>query len=215
VQQDLSAALQAKTQLVLLHIQEEEFGAVSFSRFFEQCPDHLRGAGLFDELACAWFFNEPHLSISCKLVAMKLDNICTAASATNKLAPLDSNSPKCWQRTLWKAFSVCKKTSPIHAVVPVVDEARERVNASSCVSAVIPVDGEAALGETNTPPRVFPALIDDKAVNATLGDEALKEVNTSKINTEQMPVQSMEVSIAVVDISDSIKDGDEPSDGEL
>jgi hypothetical protein len=198
VQQDLSAALQAKTQLVLLHIQEEEFGAVPFSRFFEQCPDHLRGAGLFDELACAWFFNEPHLSISCKVVGMKLKKICTAASATNKLVPLDSNSPQCWQRTLWEAFSVCKKTSPIHAVVPVVDEARERVNAPSCVSAVIPVDEEAALEETNTPPHVFAALTDDEAVD-----------------TKQMPVQSMEVPIAVVDISDRIKDGDEPSDGEL
>jgi hypothetical protein len=68
---------------------------------------------------------------------------------------------------------------------------------------VIPVDEEAALGETNTPSHVFAALIDDRAVDATLGDEALKEVNTSKIDTEQMPV---------VDMSD---DGDEPSDGEL
>jgi hypothetical protein len=88
-------------------------------------------------------------------------------------------------------------------VVPVVDEARERVNTSSCVSAVIPVDEEAMLGETNTPPHVFAALIDDRAVDATLGDEALKEVNT---DTAQMPV---------VDISDNIKDGDGPSDGEL
>jgi hypothetical protein len=206
VQQDLSAALQAKTPLVLLHIQEDEFGAAPFSHFFEQCPDHLRGAGLFDELACAWFFNEPHLSISCKLVAMKLDNICTAASATNKLDLLDSNNPQCWQRTLWKAFSVCKKTSPIHAVVPVVDEARERVNASSCLSAMVSVDEEAALGATNTPPHVFVALTDDRAVDATLGDQVLKEINTSKIDTEQMPL---------VDISDGIKDGDEPSDGEL
>jgi hypothetical protein len=91
-------------------------------------------------------------------------------------------------------------------VVPVVDEARERVNASSCVSAVIQVDEEATLGEINTPPHVFAALVDDRAVDATPGDEAIKEVNTSKIDTEQMPV---------IDISDSIKDGDEPSDVDL
>ena len=217
VQQDLWAALQAKTQLVLLHIQEEEFGAVSFSRFFEQCPDHLRGAGLFDELACAWFFNEPHLSISCKVVGMKIKKICTAASATNKLPPLDSNSgAQSWQPTLlWKAFSVCKKTSPIHAVVPVDDEALGGVKASSCVSVVTPVDEEAVLGESNTPSHVSVALVDDRSVNATLDDEALKEVNTSKAVTEQMPVQAMEVPMAVVDISDSIKDGDVPSDDEL
>jgi hypothetical protein len=74
VQQDLSAVLRSGIQLVLLHIQEEEFGAVPFGRFFEQCPDNLRNAGLFDELACAWFFNEPHLSVSCKVVGMKLRN---------------------------------------------------------------------------------------------------------------------------------------------
>jgi hypothetical protein len=203
VQQDLLAALQAKTQLVLLHIQEEEFGAVSFGRFFEQCPDHLRGAGLFDELACAWFFNEPHLSISCKVVGMKLKKICTAkskstaASATNKLAPLDSNSTQSWKPTLWKAFSVYKKTSPIHAVVPVVDEALT------------------TLGESNTPSHVSAALVDDRSVDATLDDEALKEANTFKTDTEQMPVQAMEVPMAVVDISNSIKGGDESSDDEL
>jgi hypothetical protein len=85
VQEDLRAALQAKIPLVLLHIQEEEFEAVPFGRFFEQCPDHLRSAGLFDELACAWFFNEPHLSISCKVVGMKANKLVSpAASATNK-----------------------------------------------------------------------------------------------------------------------------------
>jgi hypothetical protein len=201
---------------VLLHIQEEEFGAVSFGHFFEQCPDHLRGAGLFDELACAWFFNEPHLSISCKVVGMKLKKICTAASATNKFAPLDSNSgAQSWQPTLlWKAFSVCKKTSPIHAVVPVVDEARGGVKDSSCVSMVTPVDEE-ALGESNTPSHVSAALVDGRAVDATLDDEVLKEVNTSKADAEQMPVQAMEVPMTVVDISDSIKDGDVPSDDEL
>ena len=208
VQQDLRAALQAKTQLVLLHIQEEEFGAASFGRFFEQCPDHLRGAGLFDELACAWFFNEPHLSISCKVVGMKLN--------TNKLPPLYSNSgAKSWQPTLWKFFSVCKKTSPIHAVVPVDAEALGGVKASSCVSVVTPVDEEAVLGESNTPSHVSAALVDDRSVDATLDDEALKEVNTSKADAEQMPVQAMEVPMAVVGISDSIKGGDEPSDDEL
>jgi hypothetical protein len=218
VQQDLFAALQAKTKVVLLHIQEEEFGAVSFGRFFEQCPDHLRGAGLFDELACAWFFNEPHLSISCKVVGMKIKKMFTAASATSKLPPLDSNSgAQSWQPTLlWKAFSVCnKKTSPIHAVVPVDDEARGGVKASSCVSVVTPVDEEAVLGESNAPSYVSAALVDDRSVDATLDDEALKEVNTSKVAIEQMPVQAMEVPIAVVDISDSIKDGDASSDDEL
>jgi len=201
VQQDLWAALQAKTQLVLLHIQEEEFGAAPFSRFFEQCPDHLRGAGLFDELACAWFFNEPHLSISCKVVGMKLN--------TNKLPPLYSDSgAKSWQPTLWKFFSVCKKTSPIHAVVPVVDEALWGGNDSSCVSVV-------TLGESNTPSHVSAALVDDRVVDATLDDEALKDVNTSKADTEQMPVHAMEVPMAVVDIADSIKDGDVPSDDKL
>jgi hypothetical protein len=218
VQQDLLAALQAKTQLVLLHIQEAEFGAVSFGHFFEQCPDHLRGAGLFDELACAWFFNEPHLSTSCKVVGMKLKKICTAASATNKLSPQDSNSgAQSWQPALlWKAFSVCKKTSLTHAVVPVVDEALGAGNASSCVSVVVTlVDEKAVLGESNTPSHVSAALVDDRAVDATLDDEALKEVNTSKIDTEQMSVQAMEVPMAVVDISDSTKDGDVPPDDEL
>jgi hypothetical protein len=74
VLQDLLAALQANTRLVLLHVQDEKFGAVPFGRFFEQCPDHLRNAGLFDELAVAWFFNDPHLSISCKTVGMKLES---------------------------------------------------------------------------------------------------------------------------------------------
>jgi hypothetical protein len=206
VQQDLLAALQAKTQLVLLHIQEEEFGAVSFGRFFEQCPDHLRGAGLFDELACAWFFNEPHLNISCKMVGMKLKKIkSTATSGTNQLSPLYSNSAQSWKPTLWKFFSVCKKTSPIHTVVPVVDEA---------LSVVTPVDEE-ALGESNTPSHVSAALVDDRAVDATLDDEALKKANTSKADIEQIPVQAMVVPMDVVDISDSIKDGDVPSDDEL
>jgi hypothetical protein len=48
VQDDLSAALKANIQLVLLHIQDEEFGAAPFGAFFEQCPAHLQNAGLFD-----------------------------------------------------------------------------------------------------------------------------------------------------------------------
>jgi hypothetical protein len=150
---------------------------------------------------------------------MKIKKICTAASATNKLPPLDSNSgAQSWQPALlWKAFSVCKKTSPIHAVVPVDHEALRGVKASSCVSVVTPVDEEAVLGESNrsTPSHVSAALVDDRSVDATLDDEALKEVNTSKADTEQMPVQAMEVPMSVVDISDSIKGGDEPSDDEL
>jgi hypothetical protein len=80
---------------------------------------------------------------------------------------------------------------------------------------VTPVDEEAVLGESNTPSHVSAALVDDRSVDATLDDEALKEVNTIKADTEQMPVQAMEVPMAVVDISNSIKGGDVPSDDEL
>jgi hypothetical protein len=99
------AALQVKIQLVLLHVQDDEFGAVPFGRFFEQCPDHLRSAGLFDELACAWFFHEPHLGISCKTVGMKLEKNKTAQAAAtkkhgslSKAAQLKSKEPLANQR---------------------------------------------------------------------------------------------------------------------
>jgi hypothetical protein len=88
VQQDLWAALQSNMRLVLLHIQDDEFGAVPFGRFFEQCPDHLRNAGLFDELAVAWFFHEPHLSIACKTVGLKLES----KMATNNVAQAKKKS---------------------------------------------------------------------------------------------------------------------------
>ena len=88
VQQDLWAALQANMRLVLLHIQDDEFGAVPFGRFFEQCPGHLRNAGLFDELAVAWFFHEPHLSIACKTVGLKLES----KKATNNVAQAKKKS---------------------------------------------------------------------------------------------------------------------------
>jgi hypothetical protein len=66
------------------------------------------------------------------------------------------------------------------------------------------------LGEINTPSRVAPVnLVDDEAVDATLGDAALKEANASKADTEQMPVQAMEAPIAVVDITDSTNGGDD------
>jgi hypothetical protein len=69
---DISAALATKQQMVLLHIQDRECGAVHFGRFFEICPNDIKDAGLFDELACPWFFNEPHLRVACQTVALKL-----------------------------------------------------------------------------------------------------------------------------------------------
>jgi hypothetical protein len=41
-------------------------------RFFEICPNDVKDAGLFDELACPWFFNDPHLRVACQTVALKL-----------------------------------------------------------------------------------------------------------------------------------------------
>jgi hypothetical protein len=60
--------------------------------------------------------------------------------------------------------------------------------------------------------------VEEKAgslVDAALGDEAMKEVNTSKADTKQMPVQAMEVPIDVVDISDSMKDDESSDDAAL
>jgi len=73
VQDDIYEAIQANMQVVLLHMQEAEFGAVPFARFFEQCPDNLRDAGLFDTLACTWHSKEPYLTISMKLLGMRLE----------------------------------------------------------------------------------------------------------------------------------------------
>jgi hypothetical protein len=56
----------------LLHIQDRECGAVPFGRFFEICPNAVKDAGLFDELACPWFFHDPHLRVACQTVALKL-----------------------------------------------------------------------------------------------------------------------------------------------
>jgi hypothetical protein len=69
---DLWAALQVDLPVVLIHIQEEECDAAPFHTFFAQCPPHLKDAGLFDEIACAWFFGHPHVGVACKVVGMKL-----------------------------------------------------------------------------------------------------------------------------------------------
>jgi hypothetical protein len=82
VQDDLFEAIHANMEIVLLHIQEEECGAVPFATFFEQCPDNLRDAGLFDKLACTWHFQEPYCTVATKLLALKLE--ATRASAGSR-----------------------------------------------------------------------------------------------------------------------------------
>jgi hypothetical protein len=39
---DLYAAMRLGMPVVLLHVQEEEYGAVPFGTFFAQCPPHLK-----------------------------------------------------------------------------------------------------------------------------------------------------------------------------
>jgi hypothetical protein len=58
--------------MVLLHLQEEEYDAMPFAAFFQQCPPHIQNAGLFDDLACAWYFAHPHVDTACKMVGLKL-----------------------------------------------------------------------------------------------------------------------------------------------
>jgi hypothetical protein len=132
VQRDLMAALQVKIQLVLLHVQDDEFGAVPFGRFFEQCPDHLRSAGLFDELACAWFFHEPHLGISCKTVGMKLEKNKTAqAAATKKHGSLSKAVQLKSKVQLKPKEPLANQRNPMHTVesigVSTVQQAEEVV----------------------------------------------------------------------------------------
>lgn len=74
VRKDLSSAIARGMQVLLLHIQEVEFGAVPFSTFFEQCPSHLQDAGLFDNIAAIWFFEGPAHLVSCKCVGLKLQD---------------------------------------------------------------------------------------------------------------------------------------------
>jgi hypothetical protein len=80
VQDDLFEAIHANMKIVMLHMQEEEYGAAPFATFFEQCPDNLRDAGLFDTLACTWHFQEPYCTVSTKLLAMKLEEKSSAGS---------------------------------------------------------------------------------------------------------------------------------------
>jgi hypothetical protein len=80
---DLWAAMRLNFPLVLLHLQEEEYDAVPFSSFFAQCPPHLKvsrsecptrsftsrfhliqNSGLFDELACTWYFASPYKEVA-------------------------------------------------------------------------------------------------------------------------------------------------------
>jgi hypothetical protein len=141
VQDDLFEAIQAKMQVVLLHMQEEEFQAVPFAEFFEQCPDKLRDAGLFDTPARVFHFEEPYCTVSTKLVGMGLE-LGTAR-----------NGARNWESIL-EALVLFKKTPPTPAVFPVDDGAPGAINTPSYVAAMAPVD--------------------DEAVDATLGDEALK-----------------------------------------
>jgi hypothetical protein len=97
VQDDIYEAIQANMQVVLLHMQEAEFGAVPFARFFEQCPDNLRDAGLFDTLACTWHSKEPYLTISMKLLGMRLEvNRASAGSSA-------------WKATIGNAAAIVQK----------------------------------------------------------------------------------------------------------
>jgi hypothetical protein len=130
VQDDLFGAIQANMQVVLLHIQEEKFGAVPFAKFFEQCPNKLRDAGLFDTPARAWHFEEPYCTVSTKLVGMGLE-LGTAR-----------NRARNWESIL-EALVLFKKTPPTPAVFPVDDEAPGATNTPSYVAAVAPVDDEA------------------------------------------------------------------------
>jgi hypothetical protein len=66
------AAMQMDMPMVLLHLQEKEYDAIPFATFFQQCPPLIKDAGLFDELACAWYFAQPHVDTACKIVGLKL-----------------------------------------------------------------------------------------------------------------------------------------------
>jgi hypothetical protein len=111
VQDDLFEAIHANMEIVLLHMQEEEYGAVPFATFFEQCPDNLRDAGLFDTLACTWHFQEPYCTVATKLLALKLE--ATRASTISR---------GCW-RAMSRAVNTKKNVS--RAVVPTDDRPAE------------------------------------------------------------------------------------------
>jgi hypothetical protein len=117
VQDDIYEAIQANMQVVLLHMHEAEFGAVPFARFFEQCPDNLRDAGLFDTLACTWHSKEPYLTISMKLLGMRLEVIRASAESSAWKANI-GNAASIVQKDI-KTLS--KKIVVSRAVVPIDD----------------------------------------------------------------------------------------------
>ena len=117
VQDDIYEAIQANMQVVLLHMQEAEFGAVPFHRFFEQCPDNLRGAGLFDTPACTWHSKEPYLTASMKLLGMRLEVNRASAESSSWKATI-GNAAAIVQKDI-KTFS--KKDLMNRAVVPIDD----------------------------------------------------------------------------------------------
>jgi hypothetical protein len=96
----LPACKQHTTHPVLVHVQEYEYGAAPFNSFFAQCPPRLKDAGLFDELACAWFFTHPYVDVACKVVGLKLQGaVLTEKKGKSKetrsvVHPLENDTAK-------------------------------------------------------------------------------------------------------------------------
>jgi len=122
VQSDILSAIRANVLLVLLHIQEEDFGHCPFGTFFEQCPSNLQDAGLFDELACMWYFRGPAHVVSCKSVGLKL----AKAKASATLSPTDHSQSQTIKRQaiVGDATPPSKKRSvrvPVVVIHPTTD----------------------------------------------------------------------------------------------
>jgi hypothetical protein len=132
VQDDIYEAIQANMQVVLLHMREAEFGAVPFARFFEQCPDNLRDAGLFDTPACTWHSKEPYLTVSMKLLGMRLeDNRASAESSGWKAIGNAATIVQKDIKTAQKDIKTLSKKNVSRAVVPTDDGPTENARSGA------------------------------------------------------------------------------------
>ena len=146
VQDDIYEAIQANMQVVLLHMQEAEFGAVPFARFFEQCPDNLRDAGLFDTPACTWHSKEPYLTVSMKLLGMRLE-VNRASAETSSWKATIGNAAAIVQKDIKKNVSrvvVPTDYGPTENARPVADIEKGEASEQTHVQAFeTPLEGEA------------------------------------------------------------------------
>jgi hypothetical protein len=184
----------------ILSTKDESHKHFPFSKFFEQCPDKLRDAGLFETPACTWHSHEPYKTLSIRLLAKRLESCAQTTTETKRtrttkrqlaVVPVDDEA----KEERWQEATTTRATTPISdcTLVQVIDNAESQTVQIEAVTDIETVQIEAITDEETV-------QVEAVTNRETVQVEAVTDIETVQVEavTEKETVQVE----AVTDMTD-------------